>query len=1292
MRVRSGRVGRHRRAPRAAHRRTFALITAIGLAAGVVVVVLPTADAVQASGHDVAAWNPGYSWTYASTFNYNDGNGTNVTINENVTYAFAGVTTFAGQSAYQLTLSGTITGGSGNANANGTNVSLSSFSGSVSGTEYIRRSDLALLQEYQHQDLKAKAAGLVGVTAVVDLTLTPAPGWHSLDFPLNAGDSYQQNEQVAYTGGFVYDAGSFGSGSSPFDGTFPFVGGATVSSQTITVAGSSTATDFVAASSSDGSAVDNQNWSPAHRNVVKEHLQLPMGSATLVLDRTLTSAALAAPANSVTETITPSLSCAGNTVTVAGTLSTNASGVPVSVTLDESAAAVGAGQTVTTTTGTNGAYTATLSAPADSDGLAKNGSRGNWGVLVSAPSAAPTNVATLVVTPQDCSSIAYTGATSAPQGGTATVKAKLTDLATPANAAGRTVTFSLSGGSSVTGTTDPSGVATATLPVNGPVRSATVTASVAAASDLTAATTSAAFTVTVDPTTTAVVASEPSATIGDPVTFTATVTPGIGSNPTGSVQFVVDGANFGAPAPVSGGTATSAAISTLPLGSHSVYAVYGGDANFAGSTSPAINLNVHNPLLPTTTSSTPAPSPSVYGQQVTITTTVVPKTGSGTPTGSVEYIADGVSLGTAALAPSAGGAEASFATSALAVGAHSIVANYSGDDVYNGSSSTSSVTVTPAATTTVVGTNDATTVTGEGVDVTATVAASAPGAGTPTGSVTLTVDGAAAGTATLVGGVATFAPLTGLHAGSHTLSVAYSGDGSFATSSGTAAQTVTKADTTTTLNTTPSPSAEEQAVAITATVTAVAPGSGAPTGTVTFFADGDPIGAATLASTGGSSEATISVTTLTPGTHLITASYAGDGDFVASAAAPVSQTVISGAAVQSTVTQVSSSVNPSTYGQLITFTAVVSAADSVPSGAVQFSVDGANVGGPVPLDAQGAAVSPTLASPDPGDHTVIAAFVPDAGFAASGDSITQTIADAGVDVQLNSSQPSSSYGTPVTFTATVASTQIGTAKPTGAVQFRVDGKPLGDAVALDDGSATSQAISTLLPGDHLVSVLYSGDVDFVAGLASATQSVAKVATSTTLTASRTSTSYLDPVSLTATVTPAGSSLGVPGGTVTFTDGATTLATVAAAPAAGTTAAATVVLSTLGGGSHSIKATYSGSSSFEGSTSNTVTVAVARRATIMKADAAILKITPPMSGPYGILRITLSSVGGPIAGAPITFTIGSATICTTTTGADGVATCDARGQVVQLLLFNGYKATFAGNANYLPVSAQGAVLK
>ena len=71
------------------------------------------AQATQATGHDVPIWQNGWSWTYATTFNYDDGNGTKATINENVTYTNAGPTTFQGQDAYKVTMSGNITGGSG---------------------------------------------------------------------------------------------------------------------------------------------------------------------------------------------------------------------------------------------------------------------------------------------------------------------------------------------------------------------------------------------------------------------------------------------------------------------------------------------------------------------------------------------------------------------------------------------------------------------------------------------------------------------------------------------------------------------------------------------------------------------------------------------------------------------------------------------------------------------------------------------------------------------------------------------------------------------------------------------------------------------------------------------------------------------------------------------------------------------------------------------------------------------------------------------------------------------------
>ena len=84
-------------------------------------------------------------------------------------------------------------------------------------------------------------------------------------------------------------------------------------------------------------------------------------------------------------------------------------------------------------------------------------------------------------------------------------------------------------------------------------------------------------------TTTTVVSSLPSSAFGQSVTFTASVTP---SGATGTVQFF-DGVTSLGTVALSGGTA-SLTTSALTAGEHSITASYGGDANFAGSTSPSL--------------------------------------------------------------------------------------------------------------------------------------------------------------------------------------------------------------------------------------------------------------------------------------------------------------------------------------------------------------------------------------------------------------------------------------------------------------------------------------------------------------------------------------------------------------------------------------------------------------------------------------------------------------------------------------------------------------------------------
>src|SRR5262249_37685415 len=79
----------------------------------------------------------------------------------------------------------------------------------------------------------------------------------------------------------------------------------------------------------------------------------------------------------------------------------------------------------------------------------------------------------------------------------------------------------------------------------------------------------------------------------------------------------------------------------------------------------------------TTTAVTSSLNPAINGQSVTLTATIsVTSPGSGTPTGTVDFLDGGVTI--AAGRPVSGGT-ASYTTSSLSIGGHTITAVYSGD-------------------------------------------------------------------------------------------------------------------------------------------------------------------------------------------------------------------------------------------------------------------------------------------------------------------------------------------------------------------------------------------------------------------------------------------------------------------------------------------------------------------------------------------------------------------------------------------------------------------------------------
>jgi sugar lactone lactonase YvrE len=97
---------------------------------------------------------------------------------------------------------------------------------------------------------------------------------------------------------------------------------------------------------------------------------------------------------------------------------------------------------------------------------------------------------------------------------------------------------------------------------------------------------------------------------GKPVLFTATVSPQSGAGtPTGKVTFYNGSAELSTVG-LSSGTAKYS-TTALPAGSNRITAVYGGDTNYSGSTSAAVNQYV---IATTTVTLTSSLNPSTYGQ------------------------------------------------------------------------------------------------------------------------------------------------------------------------------------------------------------------------------------------------------------------------------------------------------------------------------------------------------------------------------------------------------------------------------------------------------------------------------------------------------------------------------------------------------------------------------------------------------------------------------------------------------------------------------------------------------
>lgn len=284
-------------------------------------------------------------------------------------------------------------------------------------------------------------------------------------------------------------------------------------------------------------------------------------------------------------------------------------------------------------------------------------------------------------------------------------------------------------------------------------------------------------------TTTTLVSSLNPSVVGQAVTFTASVHSTAGIPPNGETVTFYNGSAVLGTSGLSGGSA-ALTTSSLPAGIFTITASYGGDANFAGSTSSGLRQVVNSTTkAATSTGLVSSLNPSIYGQKVEFTATVT-TTGSVPPTGKVSFVWEGYSIGSATLNASG---VASLSKSNLNVYTYPVTAVYSGDA--NNLGSTSAIVnqvVKEATSAAVLSASPNPSTQGQSVTFTATITSPTV---TPTGPVTFTSGTTVLGTAELSAHKATFTTST-LPAGTTAVKATYAGNSNIAGSSASVTETV----------------------------------------------------------------------------------------------------------------------------------------------------------------------------------------------------------------------------------------------------------------------------------------------------------------------------------------------------------------------------------------------------------------------------------------------------------------------------------------------------------------------
>ena len=551
-----------------------------------------------------------------------------------------------------------------------------------------------------------------------------------------------------------------------------------------------------------------------------------------------------------------------------------------------------------------------------------------------------------------------------------------------------------------------------------------------------------------------------------PFTLTAQATSLLGL-PSGPVTFYLDEQPVGTLDLNGTANAVLTPQGIMP-GLHAFAASYPGQSVFAPAVS--VKFYVQFPKSTPTLTLSSSNNPSLLGTSVNFTVTAT--SSDGQPITPITLSENGTVLAT--LTPNSNGFPP-YATSTLALGVHSLTAMFAGDAQHNAVSTylTQDVIRGYATTTRLSSSANPANIKQQ---TTLSVHVGSSG-GAPAGVVTFADSGTTLGTQTLdPSGNATL--LTSFAtAGVHNLTANFAATGGFAGSNATLLQTVDGISSISLLTISPAVTTYGTLVTATATITCASPAcTVTPTGTVTFYVDGNQAGVTTLA--GGL--ATISPSTPGAGTHSFTCNYSGDNVYNPSQCAAMKLTV-GPAATQLTL---GSSLNASPVSATVTFTAMLTnlANPAMPPAGVSgiaISIDGQAVAVGA-TDAQGR-VNYSTATLSVGPHMVAATFNPTVGAAlnygaSAAPALTQTVSPlASITTLVATPNPASQFQS-IALTVTVLS-GAATVTPAGTVLVTDGGALIAKLVVAPGGGGGTATASGLFgpfaTGTHMLGASFT---------------------------------------------------------------------------------------------------------------------------------------------------------------------------------------------------------------------------